>query len=199
MNRIALALAAALSIISSAAYSPEASAVPPIARTYDWTIEIDTQELPRQFQYTGSALTQVVKAEVLYYSGNDQSHATKYETLWYSNGHTLGLERQNKLQIRQGDAIAIDVVHKSSSAQLDEQRAAARAIMKALIDANINKNMVATIKVPLGSFSGISQEIQNYRFTPVSDSSSEDPTASNFNIYMESKPAGVFQQFAHLH
>lgn len=201
MNRKAMAIAAAvLGFMSVANFTQKCSALPPpISRNYQWTIEIDTQQIPRQFQYNGSVLTQVVKAQARYFSSTDPSTQTQYETMWYSNGRSLGMERQNKLQIRQGDTIAIIVVHKSGSAQSDEQRAAAKAIMKMVVDANLNKNMVATIKVPIESFSTIAQEFQNYRFSPMTDNSSEDPTSSDLNLFLESVPAGSSQEFAHLH
>ena len=200
----AIAIAAAI-MVSTLGAASKASAQNQINHPYAWTIEIDTQEVPLQFQYSGSALTQVVKTQLQFYSNSNppptptSATLTLYESLWFSNGKSLGLERQNKLQIRQGDSIAILVVHKNGSAQPDEQIAAAKAIMKAVVDANLNKNMVATIKVPMASFSTISQQIQNYHFAPIVASSSEDPTQSDLNLFLESVPPGMTQGLAHVH
>jgi hypothetical protein len=204
MNRTAIAFVVALGIISSGFCAGKAlagSGGGQLSRPYEWTIEIDTQELPRQFQYQGSSLTQVVKAELKYYPMDDQNSKTSYEDLWYSNARSLGLERHHKLEIKQGDAIAIRVLHKSSgSVPVDEQRAAGKAIVKAIVDANINRNMVATIKVPVGSFHTIANEIQNYNFTPTSSADPPDTEVnSDLNLFLESEPSGLTQTFVHYH
>jgi hypothetical protein len=205
MNRTALAFVTALSIMSSGAVAIKALASGgQLSRPFEWTIEIDTQELPRQFQYHNSNLTQVVKAELNYYSMENQDSKTAYEDLWYSEAHSLGLERHHNLEIRQGDAIAIRVVHNpknpSSAFPADEQRAAGKAVMKAIVDANINRNMVATIKVPQSAFNSISSEIQNYGFAPYSPSGGvETPINSDMNLFLESEPAGQTQTLVHYH
>lgn len=199
MNRKLISLIACSSIALSAAASLNANAAPAVhvARPFEWTIEISTQKLPHQFQYTGSALKEVVKASLNYYSMEDQAHKTPYEDLWYAGMKTLGLERHHKLEITQGDAIAIRVVHKNPGAPTDEQIAAGKAVMKALLDANINRNMVATIKVPQSSFYTIASEIQNYDFSPAPAGGADMPVDSDMNIFLESEPAAYTQSFVH--
>lgn len=200
MNKRLLAFVAAAGIMAASASIIKAGASgQQVQRPYEWTIQINTQQLDRQFQYNTSDIKDVVKASVQYYPMNDQDSKVDYEDLWYSKARSLGLERHHKLEIKQGDAVAIRVQHKTNSAPLDEQRAAGKAIMKAIVDANRNKNMVATIKVPLASFHNISSEIQNYHFSPVSDSGGEEPINSDMNLFLESEPAGLTQSFAHFH
>lgn len=200
MNKRIMALLAATGIIAAGASLMKASAAgQQVSRPYEWTIQIETQKLDRQFQYNTSDLKDIVKAGIRYYPMDQQDSKVDYEDIWYSKARALGLERHHKLEIKQGDAVAIRVQHKSDSPVLEEQQAAGKAIMKAIVDANRNKNMVATIKVPLASFQNISSEIQNYHFSPVSDSGSEDPINSDMNLFLESEPAGLTQSFAHFH
>ncbi len=210
MNKFALACATVFSITLASGLSPDniapkaqAAAPGPISHTFNWTIEIDTQEMPRQFQYRGSTLKQVVKTQLQFYSQNNQNAKTAYEDIWYSNGRSLGMERHGSLAIKQGDAIAITVVHTvKTNVPLDEQQAAGKAAMKAFVDANLNQNMVATIKVPAASFQTISSVLQGYNFTPVTYNAGDPETAvnSDMNIFLEAyDPVGQVQTLAHLH
>ncbi len=205
MNKKALAAFLAVCLFNSGASPNKAMAGPggSVSRPYEWTIEIDTQDMPNKFQYHGSTLTKVIKTSLKYASQASPDNMIPYEDLWYSNSKTLGLERHGKLDLKQGDAIAIKVVHKGSnpmSPTNEEQRAAGKAVMKAIVDATINKNMVATIKVPTVSFNAISSEIQNYHFSPAPTSGGvETPINSDMNLFMESEPAGLTQSFIHYH
>lgn len=201
MNKTVLSLLAAISLSAVMNLSPSADAAPAIhvARPYEWTVQIQTEKLPRQFQYNSSMIKEVVKARMHYYSMDDQDHKTLYEDLWYASAKTLGLERHHKLEVKQGDALAIRVLHKNPAAPEDEQRAAGKAVMKAVLDANINRNMVATIKVPMASFNVIASEIQNYDFAVAPEGMGETPIASDMNLFLESEPAGLTRSFVHYH
>ncbi len=202
MSKATLAFITTLGIMSSGAMALKAVAAPGlgISKPYEWTIEIKTKPVERQFQYTGSSIKDVVKAELSYYSMDDQDHKTAYEDLWYASSKTLGLERHHKLELKQGDAVAISVKHEKPSPSTDEKRAAGKAVMKAVLDANINKNMVATIKVPYDSFSTISNEILEYHFSPApSGGGVETEIDSDMNLFIESVPAGLHKSFVHYH
>lgn len=200
-NKIAITLTACAALSMAAVSLPDASAAPSIhvGRPYEWTLQIQTEKLPAQFQYNGSNLKEIVKARMHYYSMEDQEQKVLYEDLWYSKSKSLGMERHHKLEMKKGDAIAIRVLHKNPSASEDEQKAAGKAVMKAIMDANINRNMVATIKVPISSFSEISAEIQNYNFSLAPTGMGETPIASDLNLFLESEPAGLTQSFVHYH
>lgn len=199
MNRLALVLATACGIIGTS-ISMSVLAAPQISKPFEWTIEIKTQELPGQFQYNTSSIKDVVKAQMQYFSKDHEDVKTLYEDLWYARTKSLGMERHHKLEIKQGDAVAIRVLHKEDSPSQDERRAAGKAVMKAVLDANLNKNMVATIKVPTNSFYTISSEIQNYHFSPApSGGGGETPIDSDMNLFLESEPAGLSQEFVHYH
>ncbi len=172
-------------------------AAPQISKPFEWTIEIKTESVPRQFQYNTSGIKDVVKAKMQYYSMDHVDDKTDYESLWYSHSKALGMERHHKMEIKQGDAVAIRVLHKDASTNNDERRAAGKAVVKAVLDANLNKNMVATIKVPSSSFYEISSELQNYHFSPSPDSGDETPINSDMNLFLESEPSGMTQSFVH--
>lgn len=198
MNKKLLALVAAFGL--SGAFSLNSLAAPiHVSRPFEWTVEVNTEKLDRHFQYNTSTIKEVVKASLQYYSMEDQEHKTAYQDLWYANAKSLGLERHHKLEIKQGDAIAIKVLHKEGTAPDDEKRAAGKAVMKTVLDANINKNMVATIKVPMSSFNIIASEIQNYGFSPAPGGGVETPVDSDMNLFLESMPAGMTQSFVHYH
>lgn len=201
MNRTALlsVIATIIGITNFTGYS-SVEARDSVSRPYEWTVEISTEQVPKQFQYQGSSLTKVVKTQIQYYPIDNTSNKTAYEDLWYSNAKPIGLERHNKLDMKQGDAVAIRVLHKApGTAPLDEQRSAGKAVMKAIVDSNINKNMVATIKVPMDSFHTIESEIQNYHFSPAPSGGGENPISSDMNLFLESEPAGLTQSFVHYH
>lgn len=199
MNKALMAVATILSITFSSAASVKAANGPQLSRPFEWTIQITTQELPGQFQYAGSLLNRVFKAGMEYYPVANENDRTAYEDVWYGGNNTLGLERHHKLEIRQGDAVAIRVVHKNPSASSEEQHAAGKSIMKALLDSSRNKNMVAIIRVPYQSFYSISSEIQNYHFSPAASSGAGNPVNSDMNLFLQSEPAGLSQNFAHYH
>lgn len=170
-----------------------------VDRPFEWTVEIDTKQLKNQFQYNSSELKELVKAKMSYYKMTDEDNKTEYEDLWYAKAKTLGMERHHKLDITQGDAICIKVKHIGEYTSYDEQRASGKAVMKAVLDAAVNKNMVATIKVPMTSFHTIAAEIENYHFAPAPASTPDNPVDSDMNLFLESEPAGLTQSFAHMH
>lgn len=195
MNKLLLSL---LTVCGVSAVSMSASnAAPQISKPFEWTIEIKTESLPRQFQYNTSGIKDVIKAKMQYYSMDHVDEKTDYEDLWYSHAKTIGMERHHKLEINKGDAVAIRVLHKVDAASTDERRSAGKAVMKAVLDANLNKNMVATIKVPSSSFYEISSELQNYHFSPAPNTGDETPIDSDMNLFLESEPAGLSQSFVH--
>lgn len=134
--------------------------------TYDWVMQVQTQELKRQFEFQGSTLNPIQKLEVQWYPPKKENEKTKYEHLWYHDGKAYGMEKQHKMDLPEGEAIAIEIKHKNESATMSEKRAAANAIVRLALDAYINKNPVPEIKVPLDSFGAISNHLQSMGFHP---------------------------------
>lgn len=194
-----LSAIAACGIFASVIQQSPVRATEHVERPYEWTIEIDTQQLKQQFQYNSSELKELVKAKLFYYKVANEEEKTDYQDLWYAKAKSLGMERHHKLEIDQGDAIAIKVKHLGEYTSYDEQRAAGKAVVKTILDANLNKNMVATIKVPLTSFTTIASELQNYQFSPAPGGGADMPIDSDINLFMESEPVGLTQAFCHYH
>lgn len=198
MNKSTVALLSALAIVGSTSFFKPAVATEKVERPFEWTIQIDTSQLKNQFQYNSSELKETIKAKLSFYKISSESEKTPYEDIWYAKAKTLGMERHNKLETTPGDAIAIKVVHSGEYPSYDEQRAAGKAVMKAVLDASLHKNMIATIKVPMTSFHTIVAEIQNYHFYPTSSESADNPIDSDLNLFVESEPAGMTQSLMHL-
>jgi len=58
--------------------SPSAKADNPINKPFDWLINVQTQQLPRQFQYKGSQIQGVIKATVNYQQDSYPNKQTEY-------------------------------------------------------------------------------------------------------------------------
>jgi hypothetical protein len=142
---------------------------------YDWTVTIKTERLDNQFDYSGSTLKPVVKGTVSYGRVSDTTAGVKYEELWFCRGKPYGLERKGPLAIPQGDGVAIRVIHIDdhgiidNHATPDELAAAADSILRVVVDAQVNQNIVHTIIVPAQSFSGICQSLQKQHFVVCAD------------------------------
>ncbi len=161
-------------------------AAPGLNQPHDWTMELKTRQMPLQFEYQGSTLKPVVKTELKFYHVGQEENKTLYEYLWYANEKTLGLERKAKLTIAPGENVAIIVSHESESPPESEVVAAAKAVMNAVLDIEVNQSMVATIKVPTSSFNTICSEIEQYNFHPGSSNPNEEVN-SDLCLFVESE------------
>lgn len=182
MNRTSLVLAGLVTALAAVSAS---MAAPALNQTYNWTMELKTQEMPLHFEYQGSTLRHVVKAELKYFKTGEESTGMLYEHLWFANDKTLGLERKNKLTIPGGEGVAIKVTHSSDDAGSEERRASAKAIMNAVADIVVCNSMVATIKVPSASFTTICSEIEQYNFHPQEALPNEEIN-SDMSLFVES-------------
>jgi hypothetical protein len=134
---------------------------------YNWVVTIDTEEIPGQFQYAGSTLRPLVLARVSY-ARTDGSDAEPYENLWFCDGKPFGLERFNNLNVGKGQGVALRITHKSIVPQPWENKAAAKSIVRLLLDVRINNSMLQTVILPDDSFIGILAELQNDHFSSFS-------------------------------
>lgn len=200
MNRLlrtmALGLSMAASLLALAAVKAAPGAI--VSRPYDWTVEITTKQLTHEFRYHNSQLNPVIKADLVYFDNDHEDHKVKYESLWYAHDKALGLERLHDFAVSQGEAIAIRVKH-SDGAGVEEQKASARAVMRAVLDANLNRNMVAVVKVPHGAFDTISSTIQEYDLQPTPENAGEEGLDVDLTVFLESEPAGQTVSLSHFH
>lgn len=170
-----------------------------INKPYDWTVEIKTEEMPHQFRYHNSNLRPVIKTEFTYYHMEDESNKTKYQKIWYGNDKALGLERTHEFELTQGESIAIKVKHKDDSPGMEEKKAAARAVMRAVMDAQLNKNMVQEVKVPDESFNTITQTMQDYQLQEAPDNLGEEGIAVDLSLFVESESSTSKKTLCHYH
>jgi len=168
-----------------------------VNRPYDWLVNVQTQQLSRQFEYTGSTLRPVVKTSMKYYEDSDPSRSTDYEYIWYHDAKPLGVEKLHTFDLRSGDAIAINIEHKNSPATQAEHKAAANAIIHIVLDAYLNRNSVALVKVPFDSFDDIIAELQVEHFVLQNDSGADSPNPTGVNIFVASDPPGKSNSFTY--
>lgn len=139
-----------------------------IDKPYDWTIEIKTEKLERHFEYEGSTLRPICKADIRYFPVNDEDNKKDYEEVWFHNGKALGLERKHKFDLTEGEGVAIKVKTKTDDPDIEEVRAAADAISLTYLDSYLNRNPVVTVIVPNNSFGAISNAMleQQWQILP---------------------------------
>ncbi len=164
-----------------------------ITRPFDWVVEIETKELAKQFEYTGSHLKPIVKTHIVFYATVDEADKKSYEDIWYHNGKPCGLERLGNLTIRPGDGIAIKIKHKTDSPTEGEYKAAANAILRIILDANLNHNSVAIVTLPDGSYSPIISELRNQNAVDAPPHDADHPLESVVNIFLQSGTDGPTQ------
>jgi hypothetical protein len=127
----------------------------------DYTVNIKTETLQKQFQYRGSMLTKVTKASIEYYKNAD-NQKKPYENIWFNDGHPIGLERLADFGLERGKSATLVVTHKEQGG-VQEQKAAANMILRLVLDAYNNTDSFLAIRVPSQSFNGIIREMENLR------------------------------------
>jgi hypothetical protein len=131
---------------------------------YDWVIQVETDQLKRQFEYQGSTLNPVERLEVTWYPTKDKEKKTRYELMYYHDGRPFGMEKLHKMDIDKGDGVAIEIKHKSNNATEAEKKDAGNAIFRLALDAYLNRNPLAAVKVPVDSFDTVSEKLQALGF-----------------------------------
>jgi len=163
-----------------------------VGAPYDWTIELDTKVLERQFQYKNSTLKNIEKVTVQYYPIKDDSQMKAYEYLWFNGGKALGMEKQRKLEIPQGEGVAIKVKHANATATAEEKKATANAILRVALDSLLNKNPVNLVEIPASSFVDVANELQNHGMMEEPENANDfgGGFKPNLTLYLYSEPAG---------
>lgn len=161
---------------------------------YDWVIKIETRQLQRQFDYKNSALNPVEKLEVSWHPSDKKDEITKYQYMWYHEGKPLGMEKFRKLDITEGEGVAIQIVHKDDSPSMAEKRAAANAALRLAVDTYLHRNPVAAIKVPLDSFDAVSNHLMILGFHDAKEDGGgidfEPSVQSDMTLHLYSEPDG---------
>lgn len=172
--------------------APQVMAGGMVGAPYDWTIDLQTKVLERQFQYKNSTLKNIEKVEVQYFPVKDESQKSHYEYLWFNGGKALGMEKQRKLDLPQGEGVAIKVTHSKPTATTEEKKATANAILRIALDALLNKNPVNIVEIPASSFMDVANELQNLGMMEEPDNANDfgQNFSPNITLYLYSQPAG---------
>lgn len=165
-----------------------------IQKPYDWTVEIKTEKLERQFEYQGSTLKPVSRANIRYYPMSDEDNKIDYEDVWFHNGKALGLERKHKFELEEGEGVAIKVLHKTESPDQEELKAAADAISLIYLDSYLHRNPVVTVIVKNPVFHDISYALQDKQWQPLPDVS-DTALDAQVILYLQSEDGSSKQTF----
>ncbi len=157
---------------------------------YDWTVQIETKRLERQFEYEGSHLRLVERLDVDYYYQDQAKAKTIYESAWYHNGKPLGLERFNYFNVPPGQGVCIKVVHKTENPTAEEQQAAANMIVRVWMEAYLNRSGVVMVKVPQRSFSQIINYLHGQGYVTTPETAPEDQGNIPMQLLVEAEQTG---------
>lgn len=163
---------------------------------YDWVMKVETQQLKRQFEYKGSTLNPVEKLEVSWHPTKDENKVTKYEYLYYHEGRPFGMEKLRRLDMAQGEGLAIEIKHKDGDGTEAEKKGAANAAFRLALDAYLNKNPLAAVKVPIASFDVVSNQLISLGFHDAQNEGGNDfneGAKTDMTIYLYSVPDGKKQ------
>jgi len=175
---------------------PHATADDHVDLPYDWVIKVETHQLKRQFEYKGSTLSPVEKLEVSWHPTKDEDKVTKYEYMYYHEGRPFGMEKLRKMDMEQGEGVAIEIKHKDGDGTEAEKKDAANATFRLALDAYLNKNPLAAVKVPITSFDAVSNQLINLGFHDAQDEGGGDfnqGAKSDMSLYLYSVPDGKKQ------
>ncbi|MBX9938333.1 MAG: hypothetical protein K2Y32_03740 [Candidatus Obscuribacterales bacterium] len=163
-----------------------------VSYPYDWMVEIKSKPLIRQFQFSGSQLKQVEKLDIHYHPAKDSETKTQYEYLWYSKGKALGLEKNRKFDLPEGEGVAIRVTHSAVPTE-GEKKACAGGILRVALDAFLNKNPVVQVRLPHSSFNEIANRLEELGMQVAPDSPDDfsGGYSSNLTLYLYSEPDGL--------
>lgn len=184
LSAVASSITAILAITSGAPVSYGAG--PEISGGYDWTFEIVTERLTRQFDYPGSQLKPVEKTVISFYPKNKTEEKEEYESIWFKNGQPLGLERKHKFDLPKGEGIRVKVKHKNASPQNEEYKAAANAVERVFLDAYLNKNPVEIVELKNPAFYPVSNALQARNWNILSDTT-DTALSSTINLHLKSE------------
>lgn len=157
-----------------------------------WDLNLETEELQRQFAYKGSSISQVAKIVTTYApAGESSTEPKKYESVWFHDGKPIGLEKLGPLAINRGDIIYVKVKHKKRSSD-EECKAAAFSLMRMALMAYHSANSIITMTVPAESFDKVSRELQNRNCREIPQQSDQS-NISQVRFNLESEPEGKQQ------
>jgi len=162
--------------------------------TYQWIVNIETEQQKDYLNFRGCSLTDITRLRVTYQQGAaDDAKITRYEDLWYGQGKPLGLDRSSSLDLRPGDQGAIRIKHKAQNASDSECYSCANAALRVVMDTFLTNNPVTAVLVPAGSFNAVSQGFQREGFYEPPNQAPEQPIQGALILQLFSEPEGQSQ------
>ncbi len=182
---------AAFIIVTGAALAQQT-----FGKTYDWTIDLETEPLKGRLDFPGSKLNELTRIKVFYHKGDkvDATKRTHYEDLYYQGDKIVGCRRDHRFGLRSGEHLVIRVKHQDNP-ESGEAHAASDAIVRMVIDAYANGNMTSAVYVPGDTFNEIIQGMGRLNFFPAAAARPDEQvyTIMVLNLYSE----GGKQQIMH--
>lgn len=191
-QRLPLAFSLLAGLVAFFAATAHVAKSQDMGRTYDWIVQIRTEQLKNFLDHPTSSLKPVIKATITY-SPTTGGGTTAYEDLFYKSWDVLGMRRYKDLALGTNDQIAIQVIHKEGNGSPEENAAAANAILRIFVDAYLKGNAVSNIIVPDRSLAQISQNLQRGNFYPGREADPDQPVFSTIVLRLESSPPGTVQ------
>jgi hypothetical protein len=168
--------------------APASSSSAPITSTSSyWIISITTKKL-NSYNDPQLKLKPVVRARIGYGSIK-QEQATAYEDLWYGTDEPalcLGARRYNAFTVPARDYVAIRVLGEESPS-VTQTNAATDAIVRSLLDAQLNDDWIEVVIVPDGLFKSIKDNLHYYNIRACGDSESAVDSGSSFDFVLRSE------------
>ncbi|HEY9678904.1 MAG TPA: hypothetical protein V6C76_12925 [Drouetiella sp.] len=148
----------------------------------DWKVNLTTEVQKGVLNFRGSKCKDPVKVFVNYMDNTDKGDKKpkSYEEFWYNQaGKPLGQEKFDKYGIRPDEQVVMEIKHKNKDqVQREEYKAAANAAIRFFLDCKVHKGAINTLMVPVNSFDGIVQSIEEQGFTKFEPASADDSTPS---------------------
>jgi hypothetical protein len=134
---------------------------------YDNVVELQCDELKNYISYSGTKLNAVVKVRVECRKDTRNNRAApllRYEDLWYQKSAPLGSKKYGSLPIEERSQVAIFVKSKLGLMSDAEIAACASTLVRLRLELTLNRNLVATIRVPNQSLEGLVCELRKQNF-----------------------------------
>jgi hypothetical protein len=151
-----------------------------------WTILISTEKL-KSYNDVQLTLKPVVKAKVAYRSLKDD-RSTAYEDLWYGTeeqGLCLGAKRYHALAIPSRDYVTIRL-QGGEDLSATQVNAATDAIVRIILDAQLNDDWIESVIVPDALFKTIKEQLHFYKIRAFGDTEDGTQMGPSFDFVLRS-------------
>jgi len=141
---------------------------------YDDVLELDCEEKPGYMKFAGAQLTPVVRVRVTCRKdtrSNQYAPEEKYEDLWFKNSETIGCNRFIENPVKERHRIAIFMKQDAGSLTDAEIAACASALIRLRLESCLNRNLLATVRVPHNIFERMKIELSKQNFVSYKENS----------------------------